>query len=71
VGHFSNGDGTVACIRALLTDIPLGKNCAEIVLELRQELFINEIIFYSETWQAPTQIDIDDISKTILICFDQ
>lgn len=40
---------SLSIIRAILQDIPLGKYRTEIGLELRQAMFINSVLFNSET----------------------
>ena len=56
-------------IRAILQDIPLGKYRTEIGLELRQAMFINSVLYNSETWHGlkPTDItELELIDKQLL-----
>ena len=43
---------TLAEIRAILADVPLGKYETEIGLELRQAMSVNAVLFNSEVWQG-------------------
>ena len=45
-------------IRAILADVPLGKYKTEIGLQLRQSMFVNGVMFNSETWQGLGSTDI-------------
>ena len=49
---------TLAEIRAILADVPLGKYKTEIGLELRQAMFVNGVLFNSEVWQGLNSTDI-------------
>ena len=56
-------------IRAILQYIPLGKHQTEIGLELRQAMFINSVLYNSETWHGlkPTDItELELIDKQLL-----
>ena len=52
-------NGAFAEIRAILEDVPLGKYRTEVGLHLRQALFINGVLFNSETWHGVKSTDID------------
>ena len=45
-------------IRAILTDVPLGKYRTEIGLQLGQAMFVNGLLFNSEAWQGNGSSDI-------------
>jgi hypothetical protein len=50
-----------AIIRAILQDIPLGIYRTEIGLELRQAIFLNSVLYNSETWHGLKMTDIAGI----------
>ena len=50
-------------MKAILTEIPLGKHRLEIGLQLRQAMFINGILFNSEAWHGVTKNDIEALEK--------
>ena len=52
---------SLAVIRAILQDIPLGKHKVEIGLEPRQALFIHSVLFNSKTLHGLKKTDIADI----------
>ena len=54
----SKAHAILAEIRAILTDVPLGKYRTEIGLQLRQAMFINGLLFNSEVWQGAGSSDI-------------
>ena len=54
----SKAHAMLAEIRAILTDVPLGKYRTEIGLQLRQAMFINGLLFNSEVWQGAGSSDI-------------
>ena len=58
VERISKGNGIVANIRALLTDIPLANRRIKMGLELRQAWFVNGILYNSEVWPQITQQDM-------------
>ena len=49
-------------IRAILSEIPLGKWRLEIGLALRDAWFLNGILFNSEVWNAYAEKHIEDLS---------
>ena len=51
-----------SAIVAILQDIPLGKYRTEIGLELRQAMFINSVLFNSETWHGLKESDITKLN---------
>ena len=53
----------VSEIRAILSDIPLGKYRTEVGLQLRQATFVNGVLFNSEVWQAATATEIASLEK--------
>ena len=53
---------SLSIIRAILEDIPLGKYRTEIGLELRQAMFINSVLFNSETWHGLKDADITQLN---------
>ena len=53
----------VAEVRAILSEIPLGKYRTEVGLQLREAMFINGVLFNSEVWQAATKTEIADLEK--------
>ena len=50
-------------IRAILTDVPLGKYRTEVGLLLRQAMFINGVLFNCESWQGLCTTDITLLEK--------
>ena len=52
------GYGILAEITAILKDIPLGNKRTRVGLELRHAMFLNGILFNSETWTGYTKKDI-------------
>ena len=48
----------LAEIRAILTDVPLGKYRTEVGLLLRQSMFVNGVLFNCEAWQGLNSTDI-------------
>ena len=52
----------VSIIRVILQDIPLGKYKTEFGLELRQAMFINSVLFNSETWQGLKESDVTQLN---------
>jgi len=53
----------VAEIRAILSDIPLGKYRTEVGLQLRQAMFVNGVLFNSEVWQEATATEVASLEK--------
>ena len=52
------GYAAVAEIMAILKDIPLGEQKLEIGLQLRQAMFLNSILFNSESWHNVSDDDL-------------
>ena len=52
------GYGALAEIAAILRDIPLGNKRIRVGLELRHALFLNGVLFNSETWTCYNSKDI-------------
>ena len=50
-------------IKAILTEIPLGKHRLEIGLQLRQAMYINGVLFNSEAWHGVSKNDIEALEK--------
>ena len=50
-------------IKAILTEIPLGKHRLEIGLQLHQAMFINGVLFNSEAWHGVSKNDIEVLEK--------
>ena len=48
----------LAEIRAILTDVPLGKYRTEIGLQLRQAMFVNGVLYNAEVWQGLRATDL-------------
>ena len=48
----------LAEIRAILSDVPLGKFRTEIGLQLRQAMFVNGVMYNSEVWHNINSTDI-------------
>lgn len=48
----------LAEIRAILTEVPLGKYRTEAGLQLRQAMFVNGVLYNSETWQGLGTTDL-------------
>ena len=46
-------------IRAILEDVPLGKYRTQIGLQLRQAMFVNGVLFYTEVWHGLKHKDLD------------
>ena len=53
----------LAEIRAILTDVPLGKYRTEVGLLLRQSMFVNGVLFNCEAWQGLNSTDITMLEK--------
>ena len=48
----------LADIRAILQDVPLGKYKIQAVLQLRESMFVNGVLFNSKVWQGLYSADI-------------
>ena len=48
----------LAEIKAIITDIPLGRYKTEVGLQLRQAMFVNGVLYNSEVWQGLNTTDI-------------
>ena len=55
------GVTSFSIVRAILEDIPLGRYRTEIGLELRQAMFLNSVLFNSETWHGLKATDITEL----------
>ena len=49
-------------IQAILSDVPLGIYRTEVGLQLRQAMFVNGVLYNSETWQGLNSTDITSLS---------
>ena len=61
--RIAKGYGIVSEIRAILSEIPLGRYKLEIGLKLRQAMFINGLLYNSEAWHSITTQDILTFEK--------
>ena len=50
----TRGDGIVADILSLISEIPLGKYNVEVALKLREAMLLNGMLFNSEAWHGVT-----------------
>ena len=57
------GYGILSQIKALLSEVPLGKRRVEIGLALRDAWFVNGCLFNSEVWSAYKPQNIQDLEK--------
>ena len=48
----SKGEGIVAKILSILSEIPLGKHKIEVALKLREAMLINGVLYNSEAWHG-------------------
>ena len=55
------GVASFSIIRAILEDIPLGRYRTEIGLELRKAMFLNSVLFNSETLHGLKATDITEL----------
>ena len=55
--------GILAQIKALMTEVPLGKRRVEIGLALRDAWFMNGCLFNSEVWSAYKEQNIQELEK--------
>ena len=55
--------GILAQIKALMTEVPLGKRRVEIGLALRDAWFLNGCLFNSEVWSAYKEQNIQELDK--------
>ena len=55
------GYGMLAELTAILNDIPLGNKRTRVGLELRHAMFLNGVLFNSETWTGLSQKDISKL----------
>ena len=61
--RISKGYGIISEIKAILSEIPLGKYKLEMGLKLRQAMFVNGTLFNSEAWHSVTKEDIRGLEK--------
>ena len=54
----SKGEGIVAEILSIISEIPLGPHKTEVALKLREAMLINGILFNSEAWHSVTNAQI-------------
>ena len=54
----AKGYGIVSEIKAILSEIPLGKYKLEVGLQLRQAMLLNGLLYNSEAWHSVTMQDI-------------
>ena len=52
------GDGIIAEILSIISEIPLGKHKIEVALTLREAMLINGILYNSEAWHGVTNAQI-------------
>ena len=61
--RISRGWGIISEIKAILSEIPLGKYKLEMGLKLRQAMLINGTLFNSEAWHSVSTEDIRGLEK--------
>ena len=61
--RISKGYGIISDIKAILSEIPLGKYKLEMGLKLRQAMLINGTLFNSEAWHSVTAADVKGLEK--------
>ena len=59
----SLGNGALAQIRSILENIPLGKQYFKTAFLLRESIFLNGILYSSESWYGVTEQDISQLEK--------
>ena len=59
----ARGYGIISEIRAIISEVPLGRYKLEIGLQLRQAMFLNGLLYNSEAWHSVTQEDVTALEK--------
>ena len=59
----ARGYGIISEIRAIISEVPLGRYKLEIRLQLRQAMFLNELLYNSEACHSVTQEDVTALEK--------
>ena len=59
----STGYGAISQIKAMISEISLGKFCIEIGLILRDSVFLSKMLLNSEVWHSLTKCQIEDLEK--------
>ena len=59
----ARGYGIISEIRAIISEVPLGRYNLEIGLQLRQAMFLTGLLCNSEAWHSVTQEDVTEMEK--------
>ena len=65
----TKGDGIVAEILSIVSEIPLGKHKIEVALRLREAMLVNGILFNSEAWHGVTNahiVKLESVDEALL-----
>ena len=59
----SKGNGIIAHIKSILESVSLGVHYFKIAFLLRESLFLNGILYSSESWYAIKEAEIEELEK--------
>ena len=62
----SKGNGIIAKIKAMLENISLGQEYFRIAFLLRESLFLNGILFASESWYGLNSDEVEEVDRILM-----